>query len=407
MRFIKRIIAPDMFFIADRSTSPSRPSRPNSPPTSPTSRPTSPTNSTISTSLCSLIGLSRPNSPTGPNCSADSVEAAYEYLVPHILGDRNILVVSKGDGLLSLLSEDVSADDLCYIEKQNATVPLFTFTFDRGVVYYVSYVRSAPRTLIANLVGSIDFLFGNMWFCVADPRLTQSNAEGDIAGIVANSVSSYRGQQVLMEDIYKLAVHFPAKSPRHEIVTLPAVSDGLCLRWFNYEDWVYRRIFGHISSFCDGSATRVLQHGQMGSLLGSAGSLSSLGTLSVGSFVGASSFGFSAASGFRDSYIDSSGASTSRASGTVPSSSGPSVEPVSTPSTPISSSTPVSTPFTQQFSSIGTVVSSGVLGIAESSGTTRTFGATKNLKKLHASETCGSVETSGTSRSTGDRKSVV
>lgn len=90
MRFIKRIIAPDMFFIADRSTSPSRPSCPNSPPTSPTSRPTSPTNSTISTSLGSLIGLSRPNSPTGPNCSADSVEAAYEYLVPHILGDRNI-----------------------------------------------------------------------------------------------------------------------------------------------------------------------------------------------------------------------------------------------------------------------------------------------------------------------------
>ena len=159
---------------------------------------------------------------------------------------------------------------------------------------------------------------------------------------------------------------------------------------------MYRRIFGHISSLCDGSATRVtrvLQHGQMGSLLGSAGSLSSLGTLSVGSFVGASSFGFSAAPGFRDSCIDSSGASTSRASGTVPSSSGPSVEPVSTPSTPISSSTPVSTPFTPPFSSIGTVVSSGVLGIAESSGTTNTFGATKNLKKLDASEIFGSVDT--------------
>lgn len=205
MKFVKRIIPPDMIFTVDTAD------------------------------------------PESATCCPDD---HYNYLVSAILGNRDVFVVSKGESLLSLFSQNVPPADLQDLMANGYHIPSFTFALS-GIKHFASLVKRAPLSIIADLVGSVDFLFGNLWFVVADLRLsTQTSCY--INGLVVHNLSTYPAQRVLIEDIYKVSMTHPMKAPRHEIVALPVVCDGLCLHWFNYDDRTYRRNFAYISDFCDG-----------------------------------------------------------------------------------------------------------------------------------------------------------
>ena len=205
MKFVKRVIPPDMTFTVDNAD------------------------------------LER------ATCCPDN---RYKYLVGAILRNRDVFVVSKGEALLSLFSQNVPPADLQNLMANGYHIPSFTFALS-GITHFASLVKRAPLSIIYDLVGSVDFLFGNLWFVVADLRLpTETSCY--INGLQVHNLSTYPAQRVLIEDIYKVSMTYPLKVPCHEIVALPVVSDGLCLHWFNYDDRTYRRNFAYISDFCDG-----------------------------------------------------------------------------------------------------------------------------------------------------------
>lgn len=205
MKFVKRIIPPDMIFTVDSADSESA------------------------------------------TCCLDNY---YNYLVSAILRNRDVFVVSKGEALLSLFSQNVPPADLQTLMANGYHTPSFTFALS-GITHFASLLRSAPLSIISDLVGSVDFLFGNLWFVVADLRLS-TETSCYINGLVVHNLSTYPAQQLLIEDIYKVSITHPMKPPRHEIVALPAICDGLCLHWFNHDDRTYRRNLAYISDFCDG-----------------------------------------------------------------------------------------------------------------------------------------------------------
>lgn len=206
MKFVKRIIPPDMTFTVDGAD------------------------------------------PESATCYLDN---HFNYLVGAILRNRDVFVVSKGEALLSLFSQNVPPSDLQNLMANGYHIPSFTFAFDSGIMHFASLVKRAPLSIIHDLVGSVDFLFGNLWFVVANLRLS-TETSCNINGLRVHNLSTYPAQRVLIEDIYKISMTYPMKVPRHEIVALPVVSDGLCLHWFNYDDRAYRRNFAYISDFCDG-----------------------------------------------------------------------------------------------------------------------------------------------------------
>lgn len=209
MKFVKRVIPPDMIFTVDNSAA------------------------------------------DIDDAGGDSLDNHYNYLAGSILRNRDVFIVSKGEALLSLLSQSVPRNDLQYLMVNGFHIPSFTFAFDSGVTHFASLVKRVPQSIISDLVCSMDFLFGNLWFVIADLRLS-TETSCNINRLNVHNLSTYPAQRVLIEDIYKISTTFPIKVPRHEIVALPAVSDGLCLRWFNYDDRTYRRNFAYISDFCNG-----------------------------------------------------------------------------------------------------------------------------------------------------------
>ncbi|XP_076384660.1 uncharacterized protein LOC117229390 [Megalopta genalis] len=145
-------------------------------------------------------------------CSADEWKEKSAQIVCDILKERDVIVVSKGDQLMDLISDDVRKSHQYYVHVNTTKVKSFVPEPESNIMHYATWVRKLPLEVVEDLVSSPEFIFGNLWFLVPSTNSAQ-----------------------ITDDVRQLTPSTFAEFPHlcNEAISSPAMYDGCEILWFN------------------------------------------------------------------------------------------------------------------------------------------------------------------------------